>query len=194
MIINYTDIAAESESVTVSLEGLDAGTSAFMTWFEEQAAIETSFNDFNDKTKIQFSFIKTTDAEKEYSEFDFSSADIINPYEQYEELLDSLVIFPSYNKAPHTLVNLANMNDSEVTSTYVSSLEPHSKIYPNLCIIRSLPKGEGKGAYTNRYNMYKNTLGAEKLNDPRYGVSLIRIAKLNIDPANAIDELNNISF
>ena len=84
MIINYTDIAAESESITVSLEGLDAGTSAFMTWFEEQAAIETSFNNFNDKTKIQFSFIKTTDAEKEYSEFDFSSADIIDPYEQYE--------------------------------------------------------------------------------------------------------------
>ena len=182
MIINYTDIAAESESVTVSLEGLDAGTSAFMAWFKEQASIQTTLYD-----DYGWCGITTTFTEKDYSEFDFSSAEIINPWESFNDIKDSLCI--SLNKNLYSLIGM-----SEVTSSYASSMQKSDKITPSIFLFYNLPYKDVKSNHLEKYNVIKDTLGSDKLNDPTYGISLIRIAKLNIDPANAIETVESISF
>lgn len=184
MIINYTDIAAESESVTVSLEGLDAGTSAFMTWFKEQASIQTTLSD-----DYGWCGITTTPTEKDYSEFDFSSAEIVNPWESFNDIGNSLFI--SVNKNLHSLIG---MYPHEVTSSFASSMQKSDKITPSIFLFHNLPYKDIKSNHLEKYNVIKDTLGSDKFNDPAYGISLIRIAKLNIDPGNAIENVESISF
>ncbi len=184
MIINYTDIAAESESVTVSLEKLDTGTSAFMTWFKEQASIQTTMsNDYG------WCGITTTPTEKDYSEFDFSSAEIVNPWEMFNDIENSLFI--SLNKNLHSLLA---MDASNVTSSLVSSMQKSDKITPSIFLFCSLPYKDVKSNHLEKYNVVKDTLGSDKFNDPTYGISLIRIAKLDIAPSNAVENVESISL
>jgi len=188
MIITYTDIANETETLEVPLDNLDVGTLKFMEWFQEQSQSNITFNNL-----AGWNFIKTTDTTKDISEFDFSNADIINPYEEYSEIENSIIIVSPYKKESKThMHNYMMMDDNSFTSEYVKTLEPITKLYPSIMIFKSLY--EPKSSYEQKYNTFKNTLGVDKLNDIRYGYSLVRIAKLNIEPHNAIESLQNISF
>lgn len=192
MQIHYKDIAAESETVNVPLDGLDVGTSAFMNWFKEQAAIKTTIINWNEDYK--FSQImggplseNWPTVDKNYSEFDFSSAEVINPYDKFNDLSNSLFIHLSDNTDEI-------FKNSNVNTSFASSLQKIDKVQPCLSLFHSFVRRLTKDYFTDRYNLIKDTLGSDKINDPAYGISLIRIAKLDIDPANAIETIESISF
>jgi len=193
MQIHYKDIAAESETVNVPLDGLDVGTSAFMNWFKEQAAIKTTIINWNGGYKVSSIMggplsENWPTADKNYSEFDFSSAEVINPYDEFNNMTNILFI----NLSDNTDEIFKNSN---VNTSFASSLQKIDKVQPCLSLFHSFATGiDAKSDYADRYNLIKDTLGSDKINDPAYGISLIRIAKLDIDPSNAIDTIESISF
>lgn len=188
MLITYTDISAETRTVDLSLSDLDTGTAQFMEWFKQQSQTEMTYVD-----TIGSHFIRTTSATKNFSEFDFSGADILDPYGDYAELQNSVVIFPPFeNESQHHINNYINMNDDDFTTNFVSNIKPATTIHPSLLIFKTLY--EDKTNYLQKYNLLKETLGVDKFNDPRYNISVVRIGRLDIPAGQAIESIQSITF
>ena len=188
MLITYTDIAEETQTVEVPLDNLDAGTAKFMEWFEQQSQTNISFSD-NQQTNV----ITTTEASKDFSEFDFSNADVVDPYVNFNDMKNSLIIVPSWSaESTAHLYNYLQMSDDEFTADYINSIQPSTKIYPTLALFKSLY--DLKSTYEAKYNLAKATLGVDNFNDVRYNILVVRVAKLDIPDNVAVETIQSVTF
>lgn len=208
MIINYTDIANESESITFDTSGLDAGTAAFMTWFQECAEA----NGITIRETIYAHMLCANGSPRDYGDFDFSASPTFNLNDKALELENNMCIRAHYTdrhskydaESAHYVhkgietedcMFFVGLTDSDAAELHVEMSTEDNLIYPEIYIHKPYPAStEWRQLGHRRYEAYKTLIGNPIETDPRYGVNLIHLTKLNITANNKIETVNSVTF
>lgn len=181
MIINYTDIADEQESVSVSLTGLPTGVQSYVDWIQEET-VTNPFTYYNENSVC--SAVAGTNS-RPLSDFDFSSAEMINLYDyartgtQFELILSLDTHFEPGPAAYSTF--------------QVQDIEPITAVRPGFTILcPKITNQYARDILAARYMHFIETVPPEHRGSPAYRLHAIKVATLDISPANAMERLDNI--
>lgn len=188
MIINYVDIAGEQESVSVSLTGLPSGVQSYVDWIKQESLTNSfSYYGTNADWLMIFPTAIVGTNSRPISDFDFSSAEKINLYNyvrtgtQFELIL--------------SLDSFFETDVSEFVLSQTDTITPIANVRPGFSILCPEITGQiSNDLASSRYEQYKASVAAENRESPAYRLHAVKVATLDIAPANAIERLESITF